>query len=190
MSTKRIGKIPVGEKGKCRGCGGPIGKGRRSWCGSQACIDRANIISSPSSARWHVQQRDKGICANCGFDALQAERIRERFFELRYRDAEMYRLFHDIIRLLHKAWGVSTWVEHAHLWEADHVTPVVEGGGECGLENYRTLCVPCHRDETKALAARRAKAKRDEKSAERLQRWSGSATKLDAVDPVAGRSTS
>lgn len=41
-----------------------------------------------------------------------------------------------------------------HGWEADHIVPVVEGGGECGLENYRTLCVPCHKRATRALRQR------------------------------------
>jgi len=45
-------------------------------------------------------------------------------------------------------------------WHADHVVPVVEGGGECGLEGMRTLCVPCHKDETAALAKRRAEARK------------------------------
>ena len=27
-----------------------------------------------------------------------------------------------------------------HRWEADHIVPVSEGGGLCGLEGYRTLC--------------------------------------------------
>lgn len=45
-------------------------------------------------------------------------------------------------------------------WDADHIVPVVEGGGECGLENYRTLCKPCHKRETAALARRRAAARR------------------------------
>jgi 5-methylcytosine-specific restriction enzyme A len=182
MSTKRIGKIPPAQPGTCRGgCGRPIGKGRRAWCGERACIERANIISSPSSARWHVQQRDHGICAHCGFDALKAERIRGRFFETRYSNPEVYRLFNDIIRVLHTAWGVPTWIERAHLWEADHVTPVVEGGGECGIENYRTLCVPCHRRETKALAARRAQARRTVKAQERLDRWLGQPASFPAV---------
>jgi hypothetical protein len=47
-----------------------------------------------------------------------------------------------------------------HLWEADHIVPVIEGGGECGLENLRTVCLRCHKDATKKLAARRARAKR------------------------------
>ncbi len=40
-------------------------------------------------------------------------------------------------------------------WEADHILPVIEGGGGCGLEGYRTLCVDCHKAETRALSRRR-----------------------------------
>ena len=42
------------------------------------------------------------------------------------------------------------------LWDADHLVPVVEGGGECDLENLRTLCLMCHRQETLALRRRLA----------------------------------
>jgi 5-methylcytosine-specific restriction endonuclease McrA len=50
-------------------------------------------------------------------------------------------------------------------FDMDHVVPVVEGGGVCGLENLRTLCRPCHRLETAALAKRRAEARKQQKSA-------------------------
>ncbi|MQL74112.1 hypothetical protein Taro_006452 [Colocasia esculenta] len=33
-------------------------------------------------------------------------------------------------------------------WHADHIVPVHKGGGECRLENMRTLCVVCHSDVT------------------------------------------
>jgi 5-methylcytosine-specific restriction protein A len=46
-------------------------------------------------------------------------------------------------------------------WECDHVVPVAEGGGSCGLENLRTLCRPHHRQETAALAKRRAEARKE-----------------------------
>lgn len=49
-----------------------------------------------------------------------------------------------------------------HTWEADHIIPVVEGGGECDLSNYRTLCLTCHRKATAALAKRRAERRRDQ----------------------------
>ena len=196
MSQKRIGKTPPGEPGKCRGgCGRPIGKGRRTWCGEQSCIDRANIISSPSIARWHVKERDKGICANCGFDAELAERIVHHLLysqPVTVRQSDEYRERRETIGWLVGIWRATTaanWrgVQFGvpHLWEADHVTPVVEGGGECGLENYRTLCVPCHREETKALAARRAQARRAAKNALRIQQWLGSP---EAVVAVAGDS--
>lgn len=47
--------------------------------------------------------------------------------------------------------------------ESDHILPVCEGGGVCGLENYRTLCHDCHRAETRALHRRRAEARKTEK---------------------------
>ena len=46
------------------------------------------------------------------------------------------------------------------LWQSDHIIPVVEGGGECGLENLRTLCTNCHRKETKELHARLKKSRK------------------------------
>jgi 5-methylcytosine-specific restriction endonuclease McrA len=59
-------------------------------------------------------------------------------------------------------------------WDADHILPVVEGGGGCGLNNLRTLCQPCHKRATRELAARRAKDRRDGKAAalRASQHWS------------------
>jgi len=37
-------------------------------------------------------------------------------------------------------------------WQADHIVPVCEGGGECDLTNLRTLCTMCHEKETSGLA--------------------------------------
>lgn len=45
------------------------------------------------------------------------------------------------------------------LWEMDHIRPVSEGGGSCGLENLRTLCLWCHWGETRKLRKRLAKPK-------------------------------
>lgn len=39
-------------------------------------------------------------------------------------------------------------------WQADHIVPVVEGGGLCGLENLRTLCTGCHKTVTAELRTR------------------------------------
>ncbi len=53
----------------------------------------------------------------------------------------------------------------SHLWEADHIIPVIEGGGGCTPDGYRTLCLKCHRAETAALAGRLAAKRRAAKAA-------------------------
>ena len=57
----------------------------------------------------------------------------------------------------------------ASKWAADHILPVVEGGGECGMENIRTLCNDCHKIETTALRKRMTEAKKLSKSNSNLE---------------------
>jgi len=59
------------------------------------------------------------------------------------------------------AMGRAGWNVHrrSSWWEADHIVPVVEGGGQCGAENYRTLCCRCHRVVTNQLRRRLKEAK-------------------------------
>jgi hypothetical protein len=56
-----------------------------------------------------------------------------------------------IKRLEH--WGLTR-MSRKSLWDADHIVPVVEGGGECDLSNIRTLCLRCHRQVTQQLRQR------------------------------------
>ena len=60
--------------------------------------------------------------------------------------------------LLHRfGWSMrQAWDSRRSYWQADHIVPLVEGGGFL-LDNLRTLCVPCHSGETAALAARQAR---------------------------------
>jgi hypothetical protein len=121
---------------------------RRSFCG-QACVHEWKIRRNPSYVRRCVLKRDDGRCAACGRDAI-AEYHRLQW--LQRTDPEAF----EAEVALCKA------VRNRHsLWDADHIRPVAEGGGECGLDNYRTLCVYCHQKITAAQCKARAARKRE-----------------------------
>ncbi len=112
-------------------------------------------------ARAKVRERDGGICALCGADCEFLERISWVIRRLGSRlawDPDGL----EAMRLLRDAWGFATWTHSwdvRSMWEADHVVPLAEGGTN-DLENYRTLCIPCHREQTRLLAGRLAVARR------------------------------
>lgn len=53
----------------CRGCGGKVPKGRKTWC-SRLCY----TTYDPKMVLMAVKRRDKGICTACGFNCAQAKR--------------------------------------------------------------------------------------------------------------------
>lgn len=130
-------KGPNGER-LCRNCHGPMPEDKRKHNCSQKCVEEWRLKTSPHLMRHAVFLRDRGICAVCGRDTVQE--YREKIGAKKYQP--------------HHAVGD---------WEADHIVPVIEGGGECGLEGFRTLCLDCHHKETAELARRRALQRREEK---------------------------
>ena len=66
---------PTGPNGRrlCRcGCGVEVPKGRRKFA-SKECSDSWSCRFSPGWARYMVQKRDHGICAQCGIDTNALE---------------------------------------------------------------------------------------------------------------------
>jgi 5-methylcytosine-specific restriction protein A len=153
MSTRRVaaeagwvhGPRPTGPTGRplCRRCEQECPRGRRTFC-SDACVDAWMIRTSPSHVRTLVLRRDQGVCAECGLDCCALER---EFRRVKYPERGQ--------RL--RALGIPP--SRTTFWDADHIVPVVEGGGECDLDNYRTLCIPCHRRATAALRRRLAETR-------------------------------
>jgi len=156
MSTYRIrpdaervdpASLPRGPQGRClcRHCGLEVPKRRRTFC-SDLCVERWRIKTDPSFLRSLVWKRDRGLCALCG---------------LKCRDLEksLSLLRQVLVRLGHsKAYGALRGlmkIQSRHtFWDADHIQAVVDGGGECGLDNMQTLCLWCHRDKTAAMRRR------------------------------------
>jgi 5-methylcytosine-specific restriction endonuclease McrA len=103
------------------------------------------VRSDPGYLRDQVLKRDRGICKSCRVNTLVAAGILKRS-----RGQTRQRLLNY--------WDLPTYTGRS-LWEADHIVPVVEGGGECDLSNLRTLCLRCHRMATLGLRLRRAEAR-------------------------------
>lgn len=142
------GKLPRGPQGRalCRECGQEVPRGRRSFC-SDGCVDAWKWKTDPGFVRRKVFERDRGICADCGLDcqllAGALAGLRE-LTTLGWHGNPRADITPEIKAITAKlnCPGRTT------LWDADHVVPVAQGGGGCGLDNYQTLCVWCHRDKT------------------------------------------
>ncbi len=124
----------------CRWCNLEVPPKRFTFC-SDFCVHEWRLRTDPGYLRDQVFLRDKGLCAKCGIDTHAA------FNELK-RARGGFKL-----KLLDR-WGLKK-LNRKSLWDADHIVPVVEGGGECDLENIRTLCLLCHKHETEKLRIRR-----------------------------------
>ena len=129
----------------CRWCDLEIlAKRRRTFC-SDYCVHQWRLRTDPGYLRDHVFARDRGRCVLCHADtvaifaALKRSRGAARAAGLSF-------------------YGMKSISARRSLWDADHILPVAEGGGQCDLDNIRTLCLPCHREQTAQLRQRLKKS--------------------------------
>jgi SWI/SNF-related matrix-associated actin-dependent regulator 1 of chromatin subfamily A len=122
-----------------------------SWkCAEEGRIRRGNMYSS-SKIRAALFELEHGVCQMCHIDAHGLfERIKclqpaERLNALLNANFKLPSTKRD--RFLQNP-------EEHDFWQADHIHAVAEGGGGTGLDNFRTLCTPCHRIETSKLHSR------------------------------------
>lgn len=155
----KTGRGPTGRP-VCRWCGVETKHPRRTWC-SDECV--AEWMVRAGNPRGPTFERDKGVCALCGLDTEKLRRIIDH--ARRSLKGEPYLRGSSISawRLLDGLFRKIGFLLSRSLWEADHIQPVVRGGGSCGLDNIRTLCRPCHLGVTRDLAADRARERRDAK---------------------------
>lgn len=136
----RAGTLPKGPNGRalCRYCGREVPPGRQTFCGGRKATFVYRIGTyereGEGCVHEHCVRSQPGYARRCVW-------ARDR----------------GVCALCGKR---ASGRRAGREWQADHVVPVSEGGGSCGLENLRTLCTACHRRETAALAARRAKNRR------------------------------
>jgi 5-methylcytosine-specific restriction enzyme A len=160
----------------CRWCRGEVKPPRRTFC-SDPCVHEWRIRSDPGYVRELLERRDKGVCAVCG---LNTKNLRHQALKKRQRlvRARQYPRWRRVIPI-----GVLDVPLNRSLWEADHIVPVAEGGGECDLANFRTLCLWCHRRATSELRSRIAVVRRGTVSGDAQP-----ATSSDRLSKQGGRS--
>lgn len=111
------------------------------------CFQEYRIRTSQRSLRDALFQIEHGVCTSCKLDChklvgylkpLYVAKRKEHIEEAAPKLASNKNLLE---KLIHEPTA-------GNAWHADHIVPVYKGGGECRLENMRTLCVACHYEVT------------------------------------------
>nr|CAB3458512.1 unnamed protein product [Digitaria exilis] len=137
------------------------------FCGL-ACFQEYRLRTSGRALRQALFQIERGKCSQCTLDCsklvrhikpLSMEKREEYIRKAAPNIANRKNLLNKLVRE----------PIDGNAWHADHIIPVYKGGGECNLENMRTLCVACHyvvtRAQHKELKEIRKKAKEHLKNA-------------------------
>ncbi|KGN63703.1 DNA annealing helicase and endonuclease ZRANB3 isoform X1 [Cucumis sativus] len=118
------------------------------------CYEEYRVRISTTSLRRELFQMEHGVCSNCRLDCHKlVKHIQPLTLDMR-RDyiEKVAPNLASRKKLLEKIVNNPT---EGNAWHADHIVPVYRGGGECRLENMRTLCVACHFDVTAEQRAER-----------------------------------
>ena len=150
MNNRFIGKLidakylPKNQNGEtlCRWCNKAVKPPRRTMCSAE-CAHEIRIRTSNKYLRECIYKRDKGICEICNLDT---KKIAKEALKLDLEQRVNYLKEYNI-SIKRKIWKRKF---GGGLWDADHILPVKDGGGSCGLENLRTLCISCHKLVTKS----------------------------------------
>jgi 5-methylcytosine-specific restriction endonuclease McrA len=145
LALRVAGRTGPNGRRLCLWCESEIGPRRRVWCGDR-CSDAYAFATTWSGLRSQVGRRDRGVCALCRVDCRA---LRRTYASLPKHKRAAFADAHGIPKRRRR----STW------WDADHIVPVAEGGRHTP-DNLRTLCLRCHKVQTRALTERRTKARR------------------------------
>ncbi|KAK7852707.1 dna annealing helicase and endonuclease zranb3 [Quercus suber] len=127
------------------------------------CYEEYRLRTSNQSIRQGLFEIEHGVCTHCQLDCHKlVKHIRP--LSLARRQEYIEKVAPNVARRKNLLDKLVNDPNEGNAWHADHIVPVYRGGGECRLENMRTLCVACHSEVTAAQCAERrstrAKAKK------------------------------
>jgi len=125
----------------CRWCKTPVLPPRRTLCSAE-CAHELRLRCNGKYLRECVYKRDHGICAICSIDT---KKHAKELLVCSSKDKK-----DELLKLYSISPKRKIWKRKfgGGLWDADHILPVKDGGGQCGLDNIRTLCIKCHKNIT------------------------------------------
>jgi len=155
-NEKEIGHLrgPHGRR-LCRFCKKEVSPPRRTFC-SDSCTHEWRIRSDLKYLRKLIYQRDLGQCSRCSIDTRYVRIELENAARDAMKDSGLwYWDDHPIYLGVLKKYKLTIKEAKKSLWDADHIIPVSEGGGESDLSNFTTLCKTCHKIKSKEDLRRR-----------------------------------
>ncbi|KAI8543265.1 hypothetical protein RHMOL_Rhmol08G0203500 [Rhododendron molle] len=123
-----------------------------------SCYEEYRFRTSNRFIRQELFHIERGICTNCQLDC---HKLVEHLKPLSNAKRQKY-IEKVAPKLARRKKLLNKLVQdpsEGNSWHADHIVPVYQGGGECRLENMRTLCVVCHADVTALQCAERRLAR-------------------------------
>jgi 5-methylcytosine-specific restriction endonuclease McrA len=158
--TASASDLSILDGRSCAWCGKCLSaacvRAKSTYC-SQDCAEEGRLRRGGKFASVQIRAAafalEGGKCTLCGLDAHALfEQIRslqppERLNKLLSTDWTLPKSSKALQTLL-------TDPKEGNFWQVDHIRAVAEGGGGCGMDNLRTLCVPCHTRETAKLHGR------------------------------------
>ncbi|XP_060588845.1 DNA annealing helicase and endonuclease ZRANB3-like [Ruditapes philippinarum] len=122
---------------------------------SQKCSQEYWSKTNNDYMRDRVFEAEHGVCQMCKFDAHSLFRkIRDTVDQRKRAEFITSSKFNSLtVKIKEQMVRKPT---AGQFWHADHIKPVWEGGGQCDIDNLRTLCVICHQKVTAQQAAKRA----------------------------------
>lgn len=147
----------------CRQCNFQCPIPTRSFC-SSGCLHLYKLRSSSSYVRRCLMTRDQGVCQMCHLDCEKLRRslnaqLRRVQGSVRVKQQYAAMMAEKLGRPCPKHLKVNRRgiITSGSVFHADHILAVVEGGGNALLQNFRLLCVNCHREVTSQLMKGRKK---------------------------------
>ncbi len=151
------GACDADGRAQCRRCLAGLPSPQAEFC-SAACRHEHHIRANPGYARRAVFARDRGVCTHCRLDCGLLDRVIARLRQGLESDddqaADLEQGERTAVWLIERL-GLGVRKRPCSLWQMDHRVPFSTGGADCGLGNYRTLCLACHAKQTRDMHGRR-----------------------------------